>query len=566
MARPRSEGVVKGIRRQRLADMLRAAVERLAQGPMRRFSRGWNVSAPLVAVPNPLRAGNAWRGQTLLGGKFTVAGKIIEMEAVEALSAPSASPDWAHYIQGFYWLRDLAAIEGAEAENAARFLTDAWARVPKHARHWTMALASARLLALLADAPLLLGSADRSFYSRFRQVIGEHVALLRNGLSLGLVANGREEIQALAAVIEAHLVIDPLPAALDKLGKWLERVLDEQLYTDGGHVSRNPEVVFELLVALIPLRDLYITREVPPPSGLLLSIERILPMLRFFSHPDGSLALMNGMGPTDRGTLANIFAADDVAGRPALEAQGSGYQRLEAPGSALIVDCGFPPPPRESAEAHAGTLAFEFTGQNERLIVNCGVPAYQRVPWRHFTRRTAAHSTLTIDDTPSTKIVAFAGKELLGQGPTHIPIVRTRDAEIVMLSASHDGYARKFGLIHQRTLWLSLDGRRLDGEDRLEALSAWAGRSTHPFAIRFHLHPDIRPSLAETGDTALLATPSGAYWAFRVPGGTVEIEESAFLGEVGRSPRTTQLVIRGLSRRDIAVSWFLVLLRSADER
>lgn len=566
MALPRSETGVRGLTRQRLADVLRVGIEALAQGAMRRVKRGWNASAPLVAVPNPLRAGDTQRAHSLIHGKFTVAGKIVNHEAPEALALPPVSLDWLQYIHGFSWLRDLSVVEGFEAESMARLLIDGWARLPPRRSNWTMQLAAARLLALLADAPLLLGGADRGFYTRFRELIAEHAAFLRNGLSLGLTANGREELQALAGVLEAYLVVDPIPPAFDRLGKKLERALEAQIYADGGHVSRNPEAVLDLLVVLIPLRDLYITREVPPPSGLLLAIERMLPMLRFFSHPDGALVMMNGAGPTERETLANVLAADDVVGRPALEAQGSGYQRLEAPGAAVIVDCGFPPPPREGSEAHAGTLAFEFSGMDERLVVNCGVPAYQRAPWRHFTRRTAAHSTLTVDDIPSSNISRFLGREILDGGPTHIPIVRTRDNEILMLSASHDGYARKFGLIHQRTLWLALDGRRLDGEDRLEALSAKAGRSQHPFAIRFHLHPDIRPSLADTGDTAVLATPLGAYWAFRVPGGAVEVEESAYLGEIGRSPRSVQLVVRGTSRRDVAISWFFVLLRAADER
>lgn len=562
MARAKSEAGARSVRRQVLGDVVRGFVAATAQGPLRRMMHGWSPSAPMVAVPNPLRAGNLRRGESLLAGKFTVAGRIIENEASEALALAPPTADWASYIHGFAWLRDLAAIEGGEAESMARLLVDSWVRMNVRSRAWTLPLASARLIAILSDAPLLLGGADRSFYTRFRHMIADHVAYLRNGVWLGLASSSRDEILALAAVTQAHLVIDPLPASLAYFGKKLERVLGRDLYTDGGHVSRNPEAVLELLVALIPLRDLYVTREVPPPSGLLLAVERMLPMLRFFSHPDGALVMMNGMGPTDSETLANVLASDDVGGRPALEAQGSGYQRLEAPGGALILDCGFTPSARNAAEAHAGTLAFEFSAQGERLVVNCGIPAYQRAPWRHFTRRTAAHSTLTVDDRTSSRIIRFAGREILDAGPTHIPVVRAKDGEITMVSASHDGYAKLFGLIHQRTLWLAQDGRRLDGEDRLEALNAWSGRNTHPFAIRFHLHPDIRPSLADTGDTAILATPGGSYWAFRVPGGRVEIEESAFLGEMGRAPRSAQLVIRGESGRDVAISWFFALLKA----
>ena len=563
MARSKSDAGAGVVRRYMLADALRRFCEQVSQGLLRRFSRGWSADLPMVAVPNALRAGNAKRGETLIAGHFTVAGRTVDHDPTQALTLKSPGEDWANYIHGFAWLRDLAMVEGSEAEAMARLLVDQWMRVQAGGACWKMSLTAARLIALLADAPLLLGGSDRGFYIRFRQIIASHVAFLRNGLALRLSPSGRDELLALTALVQAHLVVDPMPRSVQQLGRRLERALAVQIFTDGGHLSRNPEAVLDLLAVFIPLRDLYIAREVPPPSGLLLAIERMLPMLRFFSHVDGSLALMNGMGPTDRATLAKVLASDEVQGKPALEAQGSGYQRLEAPECALILDCGAPPPPAEAADAHAGTLAFELSARGERLVVNCGIPAYQRAPWRHFTRRTSAHSTLTIDDQSSSRIFAFAGREIPGDGPTHIPVVRTRDGEITMVSASHNGYASRFGLIHQRTLWLAQDGRRLDGEDRLEALNAWAGRIAQPFAIRFHLHPDIKPSLADTGDTAILQTGQGHYWAFRVPGGKVDVEESAFLGETGRAPRSAQLVIRGTSGRDVAISWFFVLLKTA---
>ena len=40
---------------------------------------------------------------------------------------------------------------------------------------------------------------------------------------------------------------------------------------------------------------------------------------------------------------------------------------------------------------------------------------------------------------------------------------------VVLAEASHDGYVRRFGLVHQRQLTLSADGRSLSGEDRLIA-------------------------------------------------------------------------------------------------
>ena len=67
---------------------------------------------------------------------------------------------------------------------------------------------------------------------------------------------------------------------------------------DGGHASRNPGALIELLLDLLPLRQAFAARNVPPPAALNNAIDRMMPMLRFFRHGDGNFALFNGMGPT----------------------------------------------------------------------------------------------------------------------------------------------------------------------------------------------------------------------------------------------------------------------------
>ena len=81
-----------------------------------------------------------------------------------------------------------------------------------------------------------------------------------------------------------------------RLGDELER----QILPDGGHISRNPGALIELLLDLLPLRQAFTARNMPPPPALLNAIDRMMPMLRFFRHGDGNFALFNGMGPTPR--------------------------------------------------------------------------------------------------------------------------------------------------------------------------------------------------------------------------------------------------------------------------
>ena len=124
--------------------------------------------------------------------------------------------------------------------------------------------------------------------------------------------------------------------------------IERQILPDGGHISRNPMAVLELLADLLPLRQTYANQAEEPPAALIGAVERMLPALRFFRHQDGSLARFNGMGATIHDRIAAILRHDDTAGAPLLHAPHSGYERLSMGGTTVIADTGLPPHPEVS--------------------------------------------------------------------------------------------------------------------------------------------------------------------------------------------------------------------------
>ena len=234
---------------------------------------------------------------------------------------------------------------------------------------------------------------------------------------------GAQRLQALIALTYAALSmagqIRHLRSATKKLGDELE----SQILPDGGHVSRNPGALIELLIDLLPLKQAFSSRNVPPPEPLLNAIDRMMPMLRFFRHGDGNFALFNGMGPTAADLMATILAYDDARGEPVANAPHSGYQRFASKGLLVLMDTGTPPPLALSQEAHAGALAFELSKDGHRIVINCGLPATSRESWRQVARATAAHSTVTFGDSSSCRFLNSGSfRKLLGlpivSGPT----------------------------------------------------------------------------------------------------------------------------------------------------
>ncbi len=355
---------------------------------------------------------------------------------------------------------------------------------------WRPDVLARRIISWLSQATLLLDDSDVRFYRRFIRSLTRHVRQLRR--TAADAPDGVPRLQAMIALTYAGLCMAGQVRHSKAATKRLADELARQILPDGGHISRNPGALIELLVDLLPLRQLFTSRNLVPPDALLNAIDRMMPMLRFFRHGDGSFALFNGMGPTPTDLLTTILAYDDARGTPVANAPHSGYQRVDASGTVVLMDTGVPPPLGVSTEAHAGCLSFELSTRQNRIVVNCGLPSTSRDSWRQVARSTAAHSTVTFNDESSCRFVESGPiKRMLNgapiiSGPRRVTAERGSQEGAIVLRTSHDGYAASFDIIHQRSLMLAADGRRLDGEDLFTpALGSTIAAGRDQFAIRF---------------------------------------------------------------------------------
>jgi uncharacterized heparinase superfamily protein len=537
---------------------LRRAVVALEAGPFSRWR--WPGPAPerLVIAPQDIRTADPTLAADIYGGIFAFAGQVVETGGRSPFEVRPPSDAWARQLHGFGWLRHLRAADGALTRQNARALVADWiAQEPKApAVAMEPEVVARRLLAWITQSPLILEDADRSFYRRFLRSLVRQVKRLRARFMEA--PDGYPRLLAAVAVVEAALSMDGQARLVRQSSHRLEQELTRQILPDGGHVSRNPQVILDLLTDLLPLKQAYTARGIAPPPALIGAIDRMMPMLRFFRHADGAFGQFNGMGATPADQLATVLAHDDSRGAPVQNATHSGYQRIDAGGVVVLMDCGGPPPMPMSASAHAGFLSFELSSGGHRFIVNCGtVEDDER--WREVARATAAHSTLTVEGTSSARFLE-AGRlrrrlgTLMVSGPSEALSTREEKDGGTRVVGRHDGYQQAFGFVHQRTLWLSADGDQLVGSDRL--ISQGRTGQKDRFAIRFHLHPSIRASRTAGGDILLVA-PDGEAWTLSCAMIEPELAESVFLSSVHGRRRTAQVVIQGRARVTPEVSWTL---------
>lgn len=512
----------------------------------------------LLAVPKDPVAGDKAAGEAILHGRFLHRGAQYGIEALDFRSG-DLPRDFLDYLHSFEWLRDLAAAATRErSSKLAEKVMHKW--LAAHAETlsepaWRADLWGRRILFWAAYAPYILSSRDMIYRSLVLNTLARgarHLDKTADKASPGLC-----RIAAWAGVIAAALVVQGGPARLSRGETGLMRALAASLHDDGGLASRSPEQQLALVELLSQLRAVYIASRQNVPEPIAEALAGSVAALLAITLGDEALSSWQGGNMGSKRRLHAVLEGSGVRARPLRQARGWGYQRLEAKSTIVVFDAAPPPPSRAFSGGCASTLALELSDGASRLIVNCGGvgSAVDALPAElvRALRTTAAHSTLTLGDRNSTAILDDGN---LGKGVGQVELARDETAGIGVAEASHDGYVRRYGLVHQRQLTLSADGRELRGNDNLIVEGKRRKGQPVPFAVRFHLAPNVEVATTADGQGALLRVRGAAVWQFRCRGGKLSIEDSLWIDGEARPHETQQLVISGESPPDgTAIAW-----------
>lgn len=511
---------------------------------------GWrlgNRGGTAPATPPDTWPGDPNNGLALSEGRFTFQGRCL-VDPRPLWRALGADEAWLAELNSFEWLRDLKALGGDQARRAARERVSSWLQEEAawSPLVWHPVVLSRRLIAWLGHFEFFAATAEPELQQQITIQIRRQARHLARLLPAGLM--GYDLLLAAKALILVGAGLSEGAPWLKQGLALLSQELPLQILPDGGHAERCPERQLQLLCDLVDLRGALFSAGQEPPSQLTDALQQMAPLLRLWQAGDGGLALFNGGQPTGQTLVELALQRAGQLSKPLLSAPYSGFQRLQAGRTLVLVDAGRPPGPGYDERAHAGTLSFELSSGPERLIVNCGAAPGQAA-WQDLVRTTAAHSTLTLADHNSSELRAGGG---FGKRRASASCRRQEAEGDLWLDMAHDGYQTGFGATHQRRLFLERSGEDFRGEDGLTG-----GKAGTAFAIRFHLHPDVQASLAQGGGAALLRTPRGEGWRLRCKGAEVVLEPSVYLAD-GEVRRSAQVVLSGVTGgRETQVLWGL---------
>jgi uncharacterized heparinase superfamily protein len=543
-----------------LADLLTDRFHRLTwRTPLYALRLRGRYPLKLMAVPDDPLVGDAAAGASMLAGEISWRGETLPLARLD-FGSEAIHPQFSDRLQRFDWLRDLAAAgPRTMVAPVAERLTRQW--LGPHAEKvsepaWRPDLWGWRILNWAAHAPLILSSTDLVYRSAVLN------GLARGARHLDRTADrapiGLPRIAAWAGIVGAGLLIAGGNPRRSFGEAGLAKALATGMSPDGGIICRTPQSQADLVLLLSMLAKIYDARRTDMPDTIASALPRTVPPLLGLMMSDGGLSSWQGSLPIRPDAVKALVAATGIRTRPLRQAREWGYHRVSAGQSVLVFDGAPPPTSRVPAGGCASTLAFELSDGSHRLIVNCGGgSAGASLPsgLAEGLRTTAAHSTLILADTNSTAIHADGS---LGKGVAEVELEREENDGGSRILASHDGYVRRFGLLHKRSLAMTADGRELRGEDILLPGKAKQKPMTSAFAIRFHLAPGVEATPTADGLGALLRLERGPLWQFRCRGGRLAIDQSIWIGPDGQMCNTQQLAVTGEAPPGGAsVSWTL---------
>lgn len=505
----------------------------------------------LMATPRDFRPCDAPLGRAMLAGRFVLGGAMIDVgPGGDPWDRVSPSRSFAVALHRFDWAPHLLACGEPGAREALRLFLEwrrlfyqpnrfVWSGEVLERRLFNLSCGARRMASVASDAEAGVLFNALLHQARYLSGLSDGPSRLSERLTVALTAaaalNGRSAEQLAARTLAR-----------------LAQALPDAVLPDGGMKSRSPQAGLELLLDLLTLDDVLLQRGRETPTAVAGAIDRLGAATRFFTLGDGRLAAFQGGEAVDPQRVRAALNHDDEDVRPLGAAPHSGYHRLVGRAIQVLVDAGPPADGSWSVAACAQPLALEVTCGPDRIFSNCGWSpdaVSGGAAEAQVLRLTPGGSTAELGGRSVGRLLSGFPGEVLGArligAPRIVDGARNENDAGAWVTLSHDGWASRFGVTHERRLFV--DGRRdeLRGEDLFFGVQGGRIPRAVRLAIRFHAAADVQVSVALDGRSVLLRGASNSGWWFRNDAADVVLEPSIQF-QNGLPRRSVQVVLRGL--------------------
>ena len=408
-------------------------------------------------------------------------------------------------------------------------------------KSWNFDLTSKRVISWLSNHQLSYEDSDKEYRIKFDHCIQKQVNHL-----LSEIKNSNDfenKMVGCAAIILTGLAYQNKKNYLSNGLNLLKKIIKSSIDNQGFPNSRNIKHLSFYLKYFIVIREWFKESQNTVPEYIDENIYYLGLSYAFIWQNINHHILFNG------NYISNNNEFDQYLKRFGYTFKNenkevAGYAILKNKKIILAMDIGPSPIITQSNDYQSGALSFEIISSGKKLISNSGYFANKRNKLNKLSKSTALQSTLIIEDYSS---CSFKSGEISGyvidQGLKIINKNMIFEDNYWKISASHDGYLKKFGSIHNREIEFYPEQTKFVGTDKIIRNNK---DKNVKFDIRFHLDPSSKVMKTQDNKSILIELEDEG-WKFSCDKFDISIDNGLYFGNKNSYKENHNIFISGIT-------------------
>ena len=405
---------------------------------------------------------------------------------------------------------------------------------------WEFDLTSKRIIAWLSNHTLTIDEADKDYLDKFNNMVQKQTNHLINETNYSKKIENK--MIGCAAIILVGLIYKDekkyLSYGLSLLKKISNSVFDNYGFTK----SRSIKQLIFYLKYFILIREWFKESQIEIPDLVNETIYHLGQGYAFIWQNIKKDILMNGNNISDNKEFDHYLKRFGYKFKNENKEFG-GYAILNDKKISIVMDIGQPPYSNFSSEYQSGALSFEIISNGKKLISNCGYYEGKNEKLMKLSKSTATHNTLAIDDNSSCRFKRRNKDYLLKDSLKILKKDIVFEKNYWRISSSHDGYYKKYNLIHERDIEYYPDKSKFIGTDKILFKKS---NSNIKFDIRFHLEPNVKLMKTQDNKTILIELEDEG-WKFTCKNFNINIDNGLYFGNKNSYTQNQNIFISGIT-------------------
>mgnify|MGYP001477154004 FL=1 len=422
-------------------------------------------------------------------------------------------------------------------------------------KSWDFDLTSKRVISWLSNHELTYDDDDKEFKIKFDSSIQKQTNHLLNEIKNSKVFENK--MIGCSAIILTGLAYQNNKIYLDNGLSFLRKIIKTSIDNNGFPKSRNIKQLIYYLKYFILIREWFKESQNTIPEFIDETIYYLgINYASIWQNIKHDI-LFNGNYISNNDEFDQYLKRFNYTFKNENK-ETAGYAILKNKKIILAMDVGPSPIGPQSNDYQSGALSFEIISSGKKLISNSGYFANKQNKLNKLSKSTALQSTLVIEDYSSCSF-----KKLKSLGYLVDQGLKIMNKNIVFednywkISASHDGYLKKFGSIHNREIEFYPEQTKFIGTDKIVRKNK---DKNVKFDIRFHLDPDSKVMKTQDNKSILIELENEG-WKFSCDKFDINIDNGLYFGNKNSYKENHNIFISGITHEtEQVIKWEIARL------